>query len=166
MGVAASRKHPTPSSQTSENRVVRVGAKVSSATTMTSVTAFQGLGTTDEEEELAHTEGLIGFAQLGSSSNRDERAQFDRLVRGGIPLVYRSKVWLECSGGLEMREPGLFRDLLVQAEVDVETGEASKDAGGHHALVRNEIDKDIGRTMPLNIFFGGMGSGCTSFVGY
>ncbi|KAG8212895.1 rab-GTPase-TBC domain-containing protein [Butyriboletus roseoflavus] len=134
---------------------VTVGAKLAlpTATTATTMTvggaaALLGLGTTDEEEELAHTEGLIGFAQLGLSSNRDERTQFDKLVRGGIPLVYRSKLWLECSGGLEMREPGLFGDLLVQA---------GEDAG--HALVRNEIEKDVGRTMPLNIFFGGDGAG-------
>ena len=132
---------------------VRVGAKFAlpTATTTTSISGaavFLGLGTTDEEEELTHTEGLIGFAQLGLSSNRDERTQFDKLIRGGIPLVYRSKLWLECSGGLEMREPGLFGDLLVQAD---------EDAG--HALVRNEIEKDVGRTMPLNIFFGGDGAG-------
>ncbi|KAG9316133.1 hypothetical protein JVU11DRAFT_3810 [Chiua virens] len=126
---------------------VRVGAKfaLSTATTTTvgGGAAFHGLGTTDEEEELTHTEGLIGFAQLGLSSNRDERTQFDKLIRGGIPLVYRSKLWLECSGGLEMREPGSFGDLLAQANEDAE-----------HALVRNEIEKDVGRTMPLNIFFG------------
>lgn len=130
---------------------VRVGAKLPTATTTTSVggaAALFGLGTMDEEEELTHSEGLIGFAQLGLSASRDERIQFDKLIRGGIPLVYRSKLWLECSGGLEMREPGLFGDLLVQA---------GEDAG--HALVRNEIEKDIGRTMPLNIFFGGDGAG-------
>lgn len=104
-----------------------------------------GLGTRDEDEELSHTEGLIGFAQLGLSSSRDERREFDRLVRGGIPLAYRSKLWLECSGGLEMREPGLFADLLAQSDV--------------HELVATEIEKDVGRTMPLNIFFGGDGAG-------
>lgn len=131
---------------------VKIGAKLPAVATSSAggAAVFLGLGTTDEEEELAHTEGLIGFAQLGLSSNRDERAQFDRLVRGGIPLVYRSKLWLECSGGLEMREPGLFGDLLAQAEVDEDDG---------HALVRNEIEKDVGRTMPLNIFFGGDGAG-------
>ncbi|KAG6372240.1 hypothetical protein JVT61DRAFT_8040 [Boletus reticuloceps] len=129
---------------------VKVGAKLAlpTATTVGGAAAFLGLGTTDEEDELTHTEGLICFAQLGLSSNRDERTQFDKLIRGGIPLVYRSKLWLECSGGLEMREPGLFGDLLVQA---------GEDAG--HALVRNEIEKDVGRTMPLNIFFGGDGAG-------
>ncbi|KDQ59101.1 hypothetical protein JAAARDRAFT_33831 [Jaapia argillacea MUCL 33604] len=107
--------------------------------------AVLGLGTAVEQDELSHTEGLIGFAQLGLSSSRDERKEFDRLVRNGIPLVYRSKVWFECSGALEMKEPGLFGDLL--AEFDSE-GSVSK-----------EIEKDVGRTMPLNIFFGGDGAG-------
>jgi hypothetical protein len=106
--------------------------------------AVLGLGTADEEEELSHSEGLIGFAQLGLS-NPDERKEFDRLVRSGIPLVYRSKVWLECTGGLEMKEPGLFQDLL--ADLD------------NHGAVIKEIEKDVGRTMPLNVFFGGDGAG-------
>ena len=63
-----------------------------------------------------HSEGLIGFAQLGLSSNRDERREFDRLIRNGIPLVFRSKVWIECSGALDMKELGLFHDLLAQMD--------------------------------------------------
>lgn len=104
-----------------------------------------GLGTALDEEELTHTEGLIGFAQLGLSANRDERREFDRLVRSGIPLAYRNKVWFECSGGLEMKEPGLFHDLLAEPE------------GEGHVL--REIEKDVGRTMPLNVFFGRTGAG-------
>ncbi|KAF9525807.1 rab-GTPase-TBC domain-containing protein [Crepidotus variabilis] len=107
--------------------------------------AILGLGTECEDDELSHTDGLIGFAQLGLTSNKDERKEFDRLVRGGIPLVYRSKVWLESSGALEMKEPGLFRDLLAQKD--------GMDGVAH------EIEKDVGRTMPLNIFFGGDGAG-------
>lgn len=121
---------------------------IPSATTGLSVggaAALLGLGTRDEEEELSHTKGLIGFAQLGLSSSRDERREFDRLVRGGIPFTYRSKLWLECSGGLEMREPGVFSDLLAQSDT-IE-------------LVNVEIEKDVGRTMPLNMFFGGDGAG-------
>ncbi|KIJ62922.1 hypothetical protein HYDPIDRAFT_41614 [Hydnomerulius pinastri MD-312] len=118
---------------------------LATASSIGGAAALLGLGTTDEEEELAHTEGLIGFAQLGLSSNRDERKEFDKLVRGGIPLAYRSKLWMECSGGLEMREPGLFGDLLAQVDT--------------HELVTTEIEKDVGRTMPLNIFFGGDGAG-------
>ncbi|KAG5650789.1 hypothetical protein H0H81_011040, partial [Sphagnurus paluster] len=107
--------------------------------------AILGLGTACEDDELEHSEGLIGFAQLGLSASRDERRELDRLVRSGIPLVYRSKVWLECSGGLEMREPGLFQELL-----------AERDGPGS---VVGEIEKDVGRTMPLNVFFGGDGAG-------
>jgi hypothetical protein len=107
--------------------------------------AILGLGTACEDDELSHSEGLIGFAQLGLSSNKDERKEFDRLVRSGIPLVYRAKVWLESSGALEMREPGIFQDLLAEAD-----GPDS---------VRGEVEKDVGRTMPLNIFFGGDGAG-------
>jgi small G protein signaling modulator 3 len=106
--------------------------------------AVLGLGTALDEEELEHHEGLIGFAQLGLSGTKDERRELERLVRAGIPLAYRSKVWLECSGGLELREPGVFRDLLA-------------DDGQADVLV--EIEKDVGRTMPLNVFFGGNGAG-------
>jgi hypothetical protein len=107
--------------------------------------AILGLGKQGVEDELSHTGGLIGFAQLGLSSNKDERREFDKLVRSGIPLAYRSKVWLECSGALEMREPGHFQDLLAQ--------KPESDGAVH------EIEKDVGRTMPLNIFFGGDGVG-------
>ncbi|OSC96319.1 TBC-domain-containing protein [Trametes coccinea BRFM310] len=104
-----------------------------------------GLGTTDEAEELVHSEGLIGFAQFGISSSRDEKREFDRLVRNGIPLAYRAKAWLECSGALDMREPGVFADLLAECDTT--------------SSVVREIEKDVCRTMPLNIFFGRTGAG-------
>ncbi|CCM04212.1 uncharacterized protein FIBRA_06379 [Fibroporia radiculosa] len=107
--------------------------------------ALLGLGTAVDEDELVHNGGLVGFAQLGLPAYRDERREFIRLVRNGVPLAYRSKAWLECSGGLEMREPGVFSDLLAQ-----------KDDG--NGAVR-EVEKDVGRTMPLNIFFGRTGAG-------
>ena len=50
-----------------------------------------GLEADLDEEELSHSEGLIGFAQLGLSSSRDERREFDRLVRNGIPLTTAPK---------------------------------------------------------------------------
>lgn len=122
------------------------GTKTSTASTMVGgAAAILGLGTAVAEDELSHSEGLIGFAQLGLSSNRDERRELDRLVKSGIPLVYRSKLWFECSGGLEMREPGLFKELLAEVDND--------------GSVVREIEKDVGRTMPLNMFFGGDGAG-------
>jgi small G protein signaling modulator 3 len=108
--------------------------------------ALLGLDGPVAEDELAHSDGLIGFAQLGLSAGREERRELGRLVRGGVPLAYRAKVWLESSGGLEMQEPGVFAELLAQMD---------SDGGG----VVREIDKDVGRTMPLNMFFGGDGVG-------
>lgn len=137
VGVAASS---SASSAVAAAGVTGAGGGVGAA-----AAAILGLGTAGEDDELSHSEGLIGFAQLGLSSNKDERREFDRLIRSGIPLVYRAKVWLESSGALEMREPGIFRDLL-----------AEKDGPDS---VRGEIEKDVGRTMPLNIFFGGDGAG-------
>ena len=124
-------------------------AKINSSTLTSSILsggpAFLGLNTADEEEELAHTDGLIGFAQLGISGSREERKEFERLVRQGIPLVYRAKVWQECTDALEMKEPGLFDDLSSNLNPD--------------DPVVKEIEKDVGRTMPLNMFYGGDGPG-------
>ena len=108
--------------------------------------ALLGLDGPVAEDELAHSDGLIGIAQLGLSAGREERRELGRLVRGGVPLAYRAKVWLEASGALEMQEPGVFAELLALAD---------SDGGG----VVREIDKDVGRTMPLNMFFGGDGVG-------
>ncbi|KAF5359884.1 hypothetical protein D9756_002943 [Leucocoprinus leucothites] len=101
----------------------------------------------EDANELGHTEGLINFAQLDLSSARDERREVDQFVRNGIPLCFRLKAWMECNGALELKEPGLFKDLL---EAKAEEGPGS---------VVSEIEKDVGRTMPLNIFFGGDGAG-------
>lgn len=106
--------------------------------------AALGLGRELDEEELGHDDGLIGFAQLGLQTSTGARKELEKLVRAGIPLVYRAKVWAECTGALEMREPGVFREMLG----------AAGDEG-----VRVEIEKDVGRTMPLNVFFGGNGAG-------
>lgn len=121
------------------------GGSMSRITSPGGAAAILGLGTAVEEEELAHSGGLVGFAQLGLPAFKDEKREFVRLVRNGIPLVYRSQAWLECSGGLEMREPGVFADLLAQED----------DGSG----VVREIEKDVCRTMPLNVFFGRTGAG-------
>ncbi|KIL59025.1 hypothetical protein M378DRAFT_15130 [Amanita muscaria Koide BX008] len=108
-------------------------------------------GDEDEvEEALTHSEGLIGFAQLGLPASKEERKEFNRLVRNGIPLIYRAKVWLECSGGSEMKEPGLFQEL--SAVPQSREGPDGDDGPGN---VVGEIEKDVGRTMTLNVFSGG-----------
>jgi hypothetical protein len=62
--------------------------------------------------DRAHSDGLIGIAQLGRSAGREERRELSRLMRGGVPLAYRAKVWLE-SSRLEGQEPGVFSGAAV-----------------------------------------------------
>ena len=131
--------------QRAKLRSNKTNASTVASSLLSGGSAFLGLNTADEQEELAHTDGLIGFAQFGISGSREERKEFDRLVRQGIPLVYRAKVWQECTDALEMKEPGLFNDLLANVDPD--------------DPVVKEIEKDVGRTMPLNMFYGGDGPG-------
>jgi len=131
--------------QRAKLRSNKANASTVASSLLSGGSAFLGLNTADEEEELTHTDGLIGFAQLGISGSREERREFDRLVRQGIPLVYRAKVWQESTDALEMKEPGLFNDLLANVDPD--------------DPVVKEIEKDVGRTMPLNMFYGGDGPG-------
>lgn len=118
---------------------------------------FLGLSkvTEDKEpgdEEASWTTGL-GLAHL--LTNKEEWKEFGKIIRGGIPLVHRSKVWFECSGAAELSEPGVFRDLAMEAkQIDEDVKSGTK---RHVAM--EEIEKDVTRTMPLNIFFGGDGQG-------
>ncbi|KAG9102992.1 hypothetical protein FRC06_000568 [Ceratobasidium sp. 370] len=94
----------------------------------------------DEEREWGL--GMVGVGRMDGASAKD----FLKLVRSGVPLVYRDKVWSECSGATEMREPGVFQELLSSHE-------------GVNSPTLKEIEKDVVRTMPLNVFFGGDGMG-------
>ncbi|KAH7341695.1 rab-GTPase-TBC domain-containing protein [Rhizoctonia solani] len=97
-------------------------------------------GDSDEEKEWGM--GIVGISRMDATSAKE----FAKLVRGGIPLIYRDKVWSECAGAAEIREPGAFQDLLKRHE-------------GEENLALKEIEKDVVRTMPLNVFFGGDGVG-------
>lgn len=125
--------------------------------------------------------GFVGFAQmgLGGKAGKEDLKEFVRLVREGIPIAYRAKVWAECSGASDVMAPGEYEDLLAKAEEE-----------GVDSTVRNEIEKDVVRTLvssaalhlyidlfllqeggsdavlelyrsyqPLNVFFGGDGPG-------
>ncbi|KAH8118089.1 TBC-domain-containing protein [Phellopilus nigrolimitatus] len=131
--------------QRSKARNKNLPTVTSSSNNAGGAAAILGLGTSVDEEELVHSDGLIGFSGMGYSLSREERRDLERLIRGGVPLLYRAKIWLECSGALEMIEPGVFKDLL--------NGRQEEDG------VVGEIEKDVGRTMPLNVFFGGDGPG-------
>jgi len=86
---------------------------------------------------------IIGIASLGNKGKVGlaKGNELRNLVRGGIPLVYRTKVWSECSGAFGMKVPGYYDDLVSQS--------ASED----DALVVQQIQMDIHRTLTDNIFF-------------
>lgn len=72
--------------------------------------------------------------------------EFKELVLGGVPVAYRPKIWGECSGAWTLKEPGSYEELVERRD---ET----------EAMV--QIDLDLHRTMPYNVFFGGKGPGIT-----
>ncbi|KZP00539.1 TBC-domain-containing protein [Calocera viscosa TUFC12733] len=125
-----------------------LGNKEDGSKESTGVGAILGLAKEPTDvDELRGGDAFIGIAQMGlSKGNKDDLREFARLVRKGVPLVYRPKVWMECSGAVEMMEPGLFHELLSSHEGEINVS-------------LEEIEKDVRRTMPLNVFFGGDGVG-------
>ncbi|KAG4305353.1 hypothetical protein PORY_001523 [Pneumocystis oryctolagi] len=91
---------------------------------------------------------LIGVSGLGVEGKvgKQRWKEFRNLVIGGVPIIYRPKVWKECSGAYQLQQPGYYNDLLA----------AGKDVD---PMVVAQIDMDIYRTMPNNVFFGGKGPG-------
>jgi small G protein signaling modulator 3 len=128
------------------NKAVTAANMVSQASS--GAAALLGLAKGTEDEEVPWTEGLglIGVAQMGL-----EWKEFFRLVQSGIPLAYRAKVWFECSGAHDLSEPGVFQEQAAAAKRLRE--------GSEKSVAIEEIEKDVTRTMPLNVFFGGDGQG-------
>ncbi|KAG9083529.1 hypothetical protein FS749_005962 [Ceratobasidium sp. UAMH 11750] len=83
-------------------------------------------GEEESDEEREWGLGMVGVGRMDAASAKE----FLRLVRGGVPLVYRDKVWSECSGATELREPGVFQELLSSHE-------------GVNSPTLNEIEKDV-----------------------
>jgi hypothetical protein len=100
----------------------------------------------DDEEhgmpETAMADGeLIGVATLGTEGRGGKQRwkEFKHLVLGGIPVMYRWKIWTECSGATSMKAPGYYEDLLQNGHDD--------------PIVISQIAMDINRTLTDNIFF-------------
>ncbi|GAA93939.1 uncharacterized protein L969DRAFT_42685 [Mixia osmundae IAM 14324] len=97
-------------------------------------------------DELDWTEDLVGVARMGSKAGREDWKEFKKLVRSGVPNALRPKIWAECSGSTEIREPGYYTEMLSSHE-------------GIHSQCLSQIDMDCHRTLPTNVFFGGNGPG-------
>ncbi|GAA6061569.1 hypothetical protein JCM10212_001101 [Sporobolomyces blumeae] len=98
--------------------------------------------------EETWSEDLVGIAQMGTEgkSKKEDWNEFKDLVRKGIPISYRPKIWGECSSANEAREPGVYQELLFSPREDE-----------HQCL--KQIDMDCPRTFPTNVFFAGNGPG-------
>ncbi|KAF9168503.1 hypothetical protein DFQ26_006662 [Actinomortierella ambigua] len=86
---------------------------------------------------------LIGLATMGKGADWEE---FRDLVRGGIPVAYRNKIWLEASGAWDMRQPGYYQELLNTLRPE-------------QSPCWGDIEMDLHRTFPNNILFGYGGHG-------
>ncbi|WFD22542.1 hypothetical protein MEQU1_001214 [Malassezia equina] len=67
--------------------------------------------------------------------------QFLHLCEQGIPMRYRPAIWAECTQAHTCAEPGEFQALQARPPIDA------------------QIDLDVNRTMPTNLFFGHQGPG-------
>jgi hypothetical protein len=90
--------------------------------------------------------GVVALAGTQSKTGQEEYRLFQRLVRRGIPIPYRADVWAECSGARDLLVPGEYSEILAVHKDD-------------YSPVMAEIEKDVGRTFPGNVFFGGDGPG-------
>ena len=118
--------------------------------------------------EMIWGSGLVGFDELqGKKGDQEDKKTFARLVRRGIPLVYRNDIW----AGEWAFSPRLFSDLTSRVEshelmlrsecsgardtkVPGEYAEILRTHAGEPSPVQAEIEKDVTRTFPGNLFFG------------
>ena len=92
--------------------------------------------------EMSLTDGeIIGIATVGNKGRvgRAKYKEFRMLVLAGIPVVYRAKIWSECSGASALRVPSYY-DELVNSGVD-------------DPVILAQIQMDINRTLTDNVFF-------------
>ncbi|KAF9133147.1 hypothetical protein BGW39_010476 [Mortierella sp. 14UC] len=98
----------------------------------------------DEDDRMYWTSVcIIGMATIGQGADWEELRE---LVRGGIPVMYRNKIWQEASGAYDMRQPGYYRELLSR-----QPPEACQCWG--------DIELDLHRTFPTNVLFSPGGQG-------
>ncbi|KAF9946232.1 hypothetical protein BGZ65_009931, partial [Modicella reniformis] len=97
----------------------------------------------DEEDLYWTSVCLIGIATIGKGSDWEE---FRDLVREGIPVMYRNKIWQEVSGALDMRQPGYYKELLSRQKLET-------------CQWWSDIEMDLHRTFPTNVLFSPGGQG-------
>ncbi|QYT03739.1 TBC domain protein (GAP) [Trichoderma simmonsii] len=120
----------------------REGEAAIAAATAAAEARFESPGIILPEARVADGE-MIGISNLGNKGKvgRAKWNGFKTLVLGGIPVLFRAKVWSECSGATALRIPGYYEGLVSQSGEDDD------------AAVVSQIKMDINRTLTDNIFF-------------
>ncbi|KAM0263784.1 hypothetical protein ACHAQJ_001102 [Trichoderma viride] len=120
----------------------REGEAAIAAATAAAEARFERPGIILPEAQVADGE-MIGISNLGNKGKvgRAKWNGFKTLVLGGIPVLYRAKVWSECSGAAALRIPGYYDGLVSQSGEDDDP------------TVVSQIKMDINRTLTDNIFF-------------
>ncbi|KAJ1028790.1 hypothetical protein NDA16_001955 [Ustilago loliicola] len=152
------------SSSTSSNAIAQANGSAAKSSVSTSAsktksllagTLFGGapadgakaLGSAEKAPEEDWSSGMVGVNRMGDSkSGKEDWREFLTLCQTGIPLCYRARIWAECSGANDIAEPGRYQELL-------------SDHQGETNECLTQIDLDVHRTMPTNIYFGGDGQG-------
>uniref|UniRef100_V5EAL6 Rab-GAP TBC domain-containing protein n=1 Tax=Kalmanozyma brasiliensis (strain GHG001) TaxID=1365824 RepID=V5EAL6_KALBG len=107
----------------------------------------KALSSAEKAPEEDWSSGMVGVNRMGDSkTGKEDWREFLALCQTGIPLCYRARIWAECSGANDIAEPGRYQELL-------------SDHQGETNDCLTQIDLDVHRTMPTNIFFGGDGQG-------
>ncbi|TKY86622.1 hypothetical protein EX895_004261 [Sporisorium graminicola] len=107
----------------------------------------KALGSAEKAPEEDWSSGMVGVNRMGDSkSGKEDWREFLTLCQTGIPLCYRARIWAECSGANDIAEPGRYQELL-------------SDHQGETNECLTQIDLDVHRTMPTNVYFGGDGQG-------
>ncbi|SNX83440.1 uncharacterized protein MEPE_02147 [Melanopsichium pennsylvanicum] len=111
------------------------------------VDGAKALGSAEKAPEEDWSSGMVGVNRMGDSkSGKEDWKEFLSLCQTGIPLCYRARIWAECSGANDIAEPGRYQELL-------------SDHQGETNECLTQIDLDVHRTMPTNVYFGGDGQG-------
>lgn len=92
-----------------------------------------------------NTDDLLLINGENLSNYKHLYKDFSKLVQNGIPMKYRTKIWSELSGSKSLMTPSEYYKLVYETKANEEA--------------ESQIELDLYRTMPFNIFFKDNGPG-------
>ncbi|SJX61547.1 uncharacterized protein SRS1_12532 [Sporisorium reilianum f. sp. reilianum] len=146
-GAHGNAAKPSVTSSTSKTKALLAGTLFGGGGNAPAADGAKALGSAEKAPEEDWSSGMVGVNRMGDSkSGKEDWREFLTLCQTGIPLCYRARIWAECSGANDIAEPGRYQELL-------------SDHQGETNECLTQIDLDVHRTMPTNIYFGGDGQG-------